>query len=195
MSPIAVIPLKGFATAKARLSEALAPRMRADLAKATANRVAAACRDAGFHVVVVTADNAVTEWATDLSMQIIPDPGRGLDAACRAGVAAQPDCWAIVHGDLPLLDKAAMTDLAGHLGSGRGVIAPARDGGTNLLAADRPIRFAYGPGSFHRHLNALAQGGMVVVTGAATSIEIDTPADLIAAARLPGGDWLVPYLA
>ena len=195
MSPIAVIPLKGFADAKERLSGALGPQRRADLARATADRVATACLEAGFRLVVVTSDADVSSWAADLPAQVVSDPGRGLDDACRAGVELRPDGWAVAHGDLPLLDKVSMTDLAGHLGAGRSVIAPARDGGTNLLAADRLIPFAYGPGSFHRHLTALARSDTVVVTGAATAIEIDTPADLTAAAKLPGGDWLAPFLA
>ncbi len=145
--------------------------------------------------MVVTSDADVASWAADLSAQVVADPGRGLDDACRVGVELRPDEWVVVHGDLPLLDKVSMTDCAEHLSAGRSVIAPARDGGTNLLAADRLIPFAYGAGSFHRHLTALASRDKIVVTGAATAIEIDTPADLFAAAQLPGGDWLTPYLA
>lgn len=195
MSPIAVIPLKGFDAAKERLSGALPPDQRAALARATARHVVTACRGGGFDLVVVTADPSVTAWADALPAAVVPDPGGGLDAACHAGIALNPTAWVVVHGDLPLLDPASMERVMDYLIEGRGVVAPARDGGTNLLGAAAPVPLDYGPGSFHRHLGALAGHRAVVLTGPETAIEIDTPRDLAAAAALPGGGWLARFLS
>ena len=70
-----------------------------------------------------------------------------------------------MHGDLPLLDGATMTDARATLAAGGSVIAPSRDGGTNLLGSQGRIRLSYGPGSFHRHLASLSN--------LATTVHID----------------------
>lgn len=195
MDPIAVIPLKSFEVAKERLAGALAPEQRAILARATADHVVASCRLAGFDLVVVTGDPTVARWADERAATIVADPGSGLDAACNAGIALNPSGWVVVHGDLPLLQGESMEHVRSHLAAERGVIAPARDGGTNVLGATRRVELGYGPGSFHRHLRALAGHPAIVLTGPDTAIEIDTPGDLIAAATLPGGGWLSPFLS
>lgn len=193
MTPTAVIPLKAFTLAKQRLAPALDRRRRAMLARATADRVTQACIEGGFEIAIVTADAAVADWAAVHAAVVIPDPSDGLDAACHAGVAEIDGPWIIVHGDLPLLDAAAMGRARATLCAGGAVIAPSRDGGTNLLGGSDEVRFSYGPGSFHRHLGRLSRP-LHVLTGIETIIELDTPTDLSAAARLPGGAWLARFL-
>ncbi len=189
-----MIPLKGFDVAKKRLAPALEGRRRSTLARATADHVARACADGGFDVAVVTGDEVVAEWAAGHSAVVIADPKQGLDAACHAGIAACDGPWIVVHGDLPLLDAATMRRVGATLAKEKPVIAPSRDGGTNLLGGSGRLRFSYGPGSFHRHLTVLS-GRPEVFTGIETIIELDTPADLSAASNLPGGAWLVPFLS
>lgn len=194
MNPTAVIPLKGFAVAKGRLAPVLDQEQRSSLARETAGHVARACADGGFDIMIVTGDAAVKAWALDHSAIVVPDPSQGLDAACRVAIEQCAGPWIIVHGDLPLLEGATMTDTRAILDAGGSIIAPSRDGGTNLLGATDPIRLSYGPGSFHRHLAALS-GRARVYVDIKTLIELDTPADLSAAAELPGGAWLSPFLA
>lgn len=193
MNPTAVIPLKGFPVAKGRLSPVLDQQQRSLLARTTAGRVVRACADGGFDITIVTGDEAVTAWAGQHSATVIPDPSQGLDAACRVAIEQCEGPWIIVHGDLPLLDGAAMSDARTTLAGGGSVIAPSRDGGTNLLGANERIRLSYGPGSFHRHLAALSTP-VTVRIDIKTLIELDTPGDLTAAAGLPGGAWLSPFL-
>jgi len=190
----AVIPLKGFDIAKGRLAPVLDHQQRSSLARATADHVASACAEGGFDLTIVTGDEAVTKWATGHSAEVIPDPAQGLDAACNAGIAAGTGSWIVVHGDLPLLDAATMRRARDVLVAGRPVIAPSRDGGTNLLGGKSRIRLSYGPGSFHRHLAVLSELPDVL-TGIESIIELDTPADLSAAADLPGGAWLAPFMS
>ena len=51
-----------------------------------------------------------------------------------------------------------------------------------MLAARETAGFAYGPGSFHRHLAAVSGGPVRVVVATATALDLDTPDDLAAAA-------------
>jgi len=190
----AVIPLKGFNIAKERLATVLDRTRRSSLVRAAADRVALACAAGGFDLVVVTGDESVAAWASDRSARVIADPSQGLDAACQAGIAAGHEPWIIVHVDLPLLDATTMNSTLTALGAGRSVIAPSRDGGTNLLGSSGGFRFSYGPASFHRHLAALT-GPFEVITKIETIVELDTPSDLEAAATLPGGAWLAPFLS
>ncbi len=190
----AVIPLKRFDIAKERLAPALSQQQRSSLAKATADRVTRACIQAGFDIAIVAGGEAVAEWAGRYSAMVIPDPTRGLNLACEAGIAASADPWIVVHGDLPLLDAATMRRVGSSLAQGQSVIAPSRDGGTNLLGSSDRIRLSYGPGSFHRHIAAL-QGPLKVLTDIETIVELDTPADLSVAAAIPEGAWLTPFLS
>lgn len=194
MNPIAVIPLKGFAVAKGRLAPVLDQQQRSSLARTTAGHVVRACADGGLDIMIVTGDEAVAAWAVQHSAIVIPDPSQGLDAACRVAIEQCDGPWIIVHGDLPLLDGATMTDARATLTAGGSVIAPSRDGGTNLLGSQGRIRLSYGPGSFHRHLASLSNLATTVHIDIKTLIELDTPGDLSAAAGLPGGAWLSPFL-
>jgi len=197
---LALLPLKPFTTAMGRLDAVLNRQQRADLSRAAARRVAAVCTAAGAEVAVVAAAGGpAAAWATSLDLEVIDEPERGgLNGAARAGAEAAAERgvpWCIVHSDLPLLtdgDVAAVRDL---LGKGGAVLAPSRDGGTNLLAAREPIVFRYGPGSFARHLAAVAHLQRRVIVTPGTAVELDTPADLRAAAALPDGAWLRLYLS
>ncbi len=188
----AVIPIRGFSSAKTRLEPLVPPATRAELARLTATRVATACDDAGFTVVTVSNDPEVAEWGAGRYL-VVDDPNRGLDAATRAGTNLADGPWIVVHADLPLLDAATMLHVSPLLEQGLSVAAPSRDGGTNLLGSIAPIAFGYGPGSFHRHLARLPHPAVVLVDFT-TLIELDTPEDLAAAARTDGGGWLARFL-
>jgi len=196
---LAALPLKPFTAAKGRLDGLLGPGARASLARATAERVAAACREAGAHTAVVTADPAVGRWCEELGLEVITEPpGGGLNGAAVTAAAEAGRrglAWCIVHADLPLLTAAGVAAVAGAAGPGRAALAPSHDGGTNLFAAACPLDFAYGPGSFARHLTVAGHLQVRVVVTVGTSLDIDGPEDLRRAAALPGGAWLRPYLA
>jgi 2-phospho-L-lactate guanylyltransferase len=194
MQATAIVPLKGFSIAKERLAASLSEPDRRRLAAATAARVITACTATGLATRIVGSDPEVVALAESLGAETMPDPGGGLNMAATAAVAdAAP--WLVVHGDLPLLDAATVQGVADLVSDGQWVLAPSRDGGTNLLAGTGRFEFAYGPGSFHRHLGRAGRHLHRIVISSATAVEIDTPADLAAASRLPGGGWLTEFLS
>lgn len=195
---LAALPLKPFAAGKGRLDGLLDGAARAALTRAVAARVAAACRGAGAVTAVVTADPGVRRWAEQLGLEVItePSPG-GLDRAAAAAAAEAGRrglAWCVVHADLPLLTPAEVAAVAGGAGPDRVALAPSRDGGTNLAAGAGPFDFAYGPGSFARHLTLARHRQLLVVIRAGTVLDLDTPEDLRTAAARAGGEWLRSYL-
>ena len=195
---LAALPLKPFAAAKGRLDGLLPPPARAALARAVAERVAAVCLEAEAEVVVVTADDEVALWARALGIEVLPEPaGGGLDGAAAAAAdeaLRQGRPWCIVHADLPLLAPEHVAAVAALAAPGTAVLGPSRAGGTNLFAAAVPLTFAYGPGSFSRHLAAARRLERRVLVTVGTALDLDTPEDLLGAAALPGGAWLRSYL-
>jgi 2-phospho-L-lactate guanylyltransferase len=193
--PLAIIPLKGFEFAKARLE--LLPAIRSSLAQAVAARVVAACLDGGMEPLVVTGSSTLRDWAAELGANSIDEPlGGGLDAAAARGLAqAAERPWLVVHGDLPLLSAEDIAGVGELLSQGGVVLAPSRDGGTNLLGSTGPFEFRYGPASFHRHLAVAAGRAVAVVIRPGTALEIDTLSDLHSIARLPSGEWLRRFLS
>lgn len=181
-----VVPVKAFHAAKLRLAPAVAPPARARLAREMATAVVLAA--APLPVVVVCDDDDVRRWARALGAQVRFTPGLGLDGAVAAGVAWVADEGheraVVAHGDLPLV-----TGLA-HVARGDGaVLVPDRRAdGTNVIAipATCGFRFAYGPGSFHRHRAEAERLGLdvTVVDDLALAWDVDVPDDL----RLPSGE-------
>lgn len=165
---------------------------------AIAARTAALVADAAGDVVIVTGDPGVARWAEARGHDVVDEHtarGHGLDRAARAvavHATRRSRPWAIVHADLPLVSSA---DLAAVFEAARDgcAIAPSYDGGTNVLAhRGDDLRFAYGPGSFHRHLAAAPGAAVVIRPGLA--FDLDTPEDLEHITRRPGGAWLADLL-
>ena len=193
---LAAIPVKPFGVAKARLSSQLSPEQRARLGKAIAARTAILSRQAGAEVVVVTGDDGVAVWATALGFTVLPEgPVASLDAAARAvavTATAGGRHWAIVHADLPLATAGDLRTVFAAAADGA-VVVPSHDGGTNVLAGSDPaFPFAYGAGSFHRHLAASPRA--TVIAHPRLAMDLDTPADLAHASQARGGSWLAPFL-
>jgi 2-phospho-L-lactate guanylyltransferase len=154
-----VLPVKEADLAKTRL-EPPPPLTRAELARAmardTLETVCAAVAPA--LVAVVTSDPAAAASAGHLGARVVPDPGRGLNAAVQAGVAAVtrsgPVPVAVLLGDLP---SARPQDLATALVAAsehpRAVLPDADGTGTVLLTSLRGTDLvpAFGPGSARRH--------------------------------------------
>jgi 2-phospho-L-lactate guanylyltransferase len=193
-----VVPVKRLTVAKSRLAE-YAGDLRGELALAfAADTLAAtmACQEVRT-VVVVTDEPAVAELASTFGALVVPDePGGGLNAALRHGSAAADQRWpgtgvAALSGDLPALRptelaralQAAATHPVAYVPDAEGV-------GTTLLTARSAAGFdpCFGPGSAQLHLDA----GAVRLTSAEPGSpaldslrrDVDTPADLAAAAAL-----------
>jgi len=177
-----VLPIRSFTDAKARLATVLDPHQRAELAEQMAERVIQAAGE--MHVVVVSSAPEVREWATRHHAEIADDPG-GLNEAAGAGREAcrVGGCTRVViaHADLPR--ARSLESLARDPDEAVVALVPChRDDGTNVLSVpvDAPFRFAYGVGSFQRHVaEARRLGlGVRVVRAPDLAFDVDAPEDL-----------------
>ena len=176
-----LVPVKGFREAKLRLAPALSPEMRRDLARQMATHVV---RSAGeLPVAVVCDDGEVAEWARGEGAVVIWTPRRGLNGAVQEGVAALASMGAsrivVAAGDLPLA-----TDLGWAARfPGVTVVPDRRRDGTNVITvpAGSAFRFAYGPGSFSRHLEEAHRLELAVrvVHCSPLAWDVDLPEDLV----------------
>jgi 2-phospho-L-lactate guanylyltransferase len=180
---VAVLPVKPFSRAKSRLAPALAPAARAALARGLYRHTLEVLRNTPSidHLVVVGQPSASP------SVVAIADPGRGLNAAVAAGLAAAGDADAalVLPTDLPLLSEDAIDRLLAQLTPGRPqiVIAPDRwHDGTNALLLTPPTVIAptFGSASFARHRQTGLAAGIVVTVhhDPALALDLDHPDDL-----------------
>jgi 2-phospho-L-lactate guanylyltransferase len=191
MPVVAVIPVKSFQFGKQRLSSELSDQRRREIGAALAEHTVAVAEDADLLPVIVAGDPEVAEWSLRAGIPVVEDPGQGLDAAARIGADwadTGGSAWLVLHADLPLLDRGDAEVLRDRLEAGSPVIAPSADGGTSALGSRGSFAFAYGPGSFHRHLARLR--GAEIVTRVGLLHDLDSPGDLASALSHPRGSWL-----
>lgn len=186
LGPVAVlVPVKAFADAKLRLAPALPAPERSRLAKQMAEHVLDVARP--LPVAVVCDDAAVADWARSHGALVVWEPGRGLNGAVQAGVdelARAGVHWAIVaHADLPLAGPLEWTCRF----PGVTLVPDRRDDGTNVacVPTGAGFTFSYGPGSFLRHGAEARRLGLPlrVVREPLLGLDVDVPADLVAAAK------------
>jgi 2-phospho-L-lactate guanylyltransferase len=180
VNAVVLVPVKAFADAKARLAVVLSDEERERLARWMSARVLAAAGE--LPTYVACDDETVASWASEHGASILWHPGVGLNAAVNNSVAdlraAGVTDVIVAHGDLPRAHSLANLVQRGTL-----TLVPDRHrDGTNVVAlpTDMPFQFAYGPGSFQRHLDsAIASGHSVRVRrDPLLAIDIDTPSDL-----------------
>jgi len=180
VNAVVLVPVKAFTDAKARLATVLDEGDRERLARWTSERVLAA---AGELPTYVACDNEeVADWARQHGATTLWHPGVGLNAAVNNSVASLREAGVtdviVAHGDLPRVHSLA--DLAE---PGTLTLVPDRHGdGTNVIGVPTamPFQFAYGPGSFRRHLDAAVAAGLSVRVrrDPLLALDIDTPSDL-----------------
>lgn len=188
-----VVPIRSFADGMARLAAVLAPEERTALGHDLATAVV---RGAGpLPCVVVSSAVEVRAWCADLGVETLPDPG-SLDAAAAAGrewCAARGLTRVVVaHADLPRIRPGGLAACALDAGSPVATLVPChRDDGTPVLSVPTaaPFAFAYGPGSFRRHVAAAHAAGLAVrvLRDPTLAADLDVPDDLAAAAHLIEG--------
>ncbi len=192
---LAAIPVGSFVNAKSRLGSALTPPERSRLTMALAARTALTARDAGADVSVIGGDHGVVEWAQRLGFAaaLEPDTPGGLNGAAAfvaATAASTGRRTFVLHADLPCVTAP---DLRRCFDTPGVVIAPSHDGGTAVLGGVQPeYRFAYGAGSFHRHLASAPDA--TVITRPGLALDLDHPADLQRALSTSTGHWLRRYV-
>lgn len=175
-----VVPIRSFVGAKARLAQHLDEHERAAAFRQMADRVVDAA--APLTVLIVSSAPEVREWAEARGLAHVDDPG-SLDGAATAGVdwmhAAGSGQAIVTHADLPRARNLAR--LAG--GPTVVTLVPChRSDGTNVIAlpTDAGFRFAYGPGSFERHVREVRRVGLdlVIDRDPDLMVDIDLPDDL-----------------
>ena len=190
MRATAVLPVKRFGAAKSRLSDALSPAARADLAAAMlADVLAALARSEEIdRVLVVSGEPRAEAAAREAGVELLADPDdRGHSEAALIGVAAAmadgAGCAALLPGDCPLLAPTELDEALGGVETGTVGVIPDRHGsGTNglLLAPPDAISPSFGPGSCERHLQLARAAGLVarVVEVPSLALDLDTGSDL-----------------
>jgi 2-phospho-L-lactate/phosphoenolpyruvate guanylyltransferase len=186
----AVIPVKDAALAKQRLTDALSPRLRKDLALAMFQDVldAVAAVPELHGIAVVTADRTVAEIAQRAGAEVWPegahDGHTGAVSAAARRLAAASSTMLTLPGDIPLVSRVDISGvLAAHLPASAFTIVPAWDErGSNAIVCSPadvvPLRF--GPDSYFPHLAAAGAVGLTptVVRNGAIALDIDEPSDL-----------------
>lgn len=179
---VALVPVKAFGAAKARMAPVIAPTQRAELARTMAARVVAAARP--LVVAVVCDDAEVEAWAVAHGAVALLEPGQGLNGAVTAGVrrlvAAGAEEVLVAHADLPLATE--LSHLAGF--DGITLVPDRRDDGTNVVcipgSVSTAFTFSYGPGSFTRHLHEARRlhRTVRVVREPELTLDVDMPGDI-----------------
>ncbi len=183
-----VVPVKGTAAGKSRMSPTVDSTRRALLAEAFALDTLAALQgtpSVGRGIVVTDPDAGPTAALRTLGAEIVADPGLGLNPAITAALdtvshGSSGEHLAVLLGDLPSLRPA---DLAAALRLAEehplAVVADAEGSGTTLLTARAGEELVpqFGSGSAARHLAAGHQ--LLEVPPTSTlRLDVDTEADL-----------------
>ena len=180
-APSAVlIPVKSLVDAKLRLSGALDPAARMGFARSMAQHVVAS---AGPVPTFVVCDNdEIATWARDVGATVLWRPDRGLNGAVNDAMAALGEAEiarvVVAHADLPFArDLHSFADFAGV------TLVPDRHGdGTNVCSVNpaSDFAFAYGAGSFRRHLAEAQRCGLAVrvIHSRRLGWDVDRPDDL-----------------
>jgi 2-phospho-L-lactate guanylyltransferase len=203
----AIVPIKQFEFAKARLAPVLDPGQRRDLMRAMAADVleSLAATRGIERIVVVSKEPEVTALAAGVGASVLlEEDGGGLNAAVTQGARLAMEAGApgilIVHGDLPLATAEAFSAvLAEHAGSPAVTLVSDTEGqGTNCLACSPPdaIPFLFGRHSCPAHVAAARAEGIdaVVIRSPTLSLDVDSPADLEALLACRHGGRSVAFL-
>lgn len=176
----ALVPLKKAGLRKSRLGDRLSVADRDGLSDALALHVIQTL----LAVPVVSSVVLLSEEAPATAGVLwLADGGGGLNAELDAAAAVLDNGpLVILPADLPWLQRDDVEALIAAAAGGHAIAPDRRERGTNglALAAPRGFPFAFGEGSFRRHLFAVGEGA-AIVRRRGLAFDIDTLADLDAA--------------
>lgn len=203
----AIVPIKQFEFAKARLAPVLDPEQRRDLMRAMATDVleSLAASRGIERIVVVSREPEVTALAAEVGAQVLlEEEGGGLNGAvaqaARVAMNAGAKGILIVHGDLPLANAAAFDAvLEAHAEAPAvTVVADAEGQGSNCLACSPPdvIPFLFGRESCPAHVAAARAQGVEarIIASPTLSLDVDCAADLALLLAADHGGRSVAFL-
>jgi len=199
MSLWAIIPVKPLKNAKSRLSSVLSPDQRFQLAVAMLRHVlqVTASNQGVTGVLVISRDTKALAIARELGAKTLQEGAfSNLNPALlRATMFVRSwraDAVLILPADLPFIQDEDISGIIGRSADRSLVIATDQaSDGTNALLVKPPgaIEYAYGPGSFERHISgAEAAGlGLHVYASERLALDIDVPEDLETYQRILAG--------
>ena len=198
-----VVPIKRLDRAKSRLRGAVPAEEHADLVLALLlDTVTAAAQAHGVRrILVVCEDERIPAALTGTGVECVDERGLpGLNAALTFGteyLRTPAGTVGALQADLPALRPAELTAaLRAAARHGRSFVRDAEGTGTTLLLSRsaRDLRPMFGPGSAARHAGS---GAYEVDPAALASLtrDVDTAADLDAAAALGLGPWTAGLLS
>lgn len=183
-----IVPHRGLASAKTRLSPVLDAGERTALAGRLLSGVLRAAREAVEDVVVISPAAVLEPLVAEAGARLVVQRGmglnQGLEQAREAALADGVALLGVLHGDLPNLTAGDVQALLAAAEEGRSVaIAPDRAGsGTNGLALRPPdiIGFRFGAGSMAAHREEALAAGIEpqLVERDGLAFDLDTPQDL-----------------
>jgi len=199
MSIWAIIPVKPLSQGKSRLADALSPEERKQLSEMLFRRVLTAVKEtpqvAG--TLVISRDPRALAIARDLDAHTVQESGapelnNALMRATQVVGGWRGGAVLILPADLPLVTSEDLTAMI-TLGQENLTVVIAtdqHDDGTNAMLIRPPglIHYAYGAGSYHRHMELAKQAGATVkhYHSDRLALDIDVPADLENYYRLTG---------
>jgi 2-phospho-L-lactate guanylyltransferase len=201
MSIWAIIPVKPLNRAKSRLSGVLSPAERQQLAERMFRGVLQVVRTVPqvMGTLVISRDGRALAIARDYGARTVQESGNpelnaALMRATQVVARWHGSAVLILPADLPLLageDIIAMIELTGHGERSVVIATDQHQDGTNAMLVRPPglIEYAYGRGSYQRHVDLARYAGATVQTyhSARVSLDIDVPDDLKSYHELIGG--------
>lgn len=174
-----LVPIRSFDDALSRLGHILDREQRRGLMRILAERVLAAAGP--YPVYVVTADASAAGWAARNGATVLRLDCMGLSADVQAAVQHLASAGiarvVVAHADLPRVES-----FQAMIGPGFRIAPDRRRDGSNVICipTDSGFCFAYGPGSFRRHLAEAERRGLAVsvVEDPALALDMDHPDDL-----------------
>lgn len=192
MSLWAIIPVKPLKNAKSRLSQILTPDQRYEFAQAMFRHVLSVVTSVQqiTGVLVISRDTKALSIARDMGAKTIQEGAvSDLNPALLRATAVvsswRADSVFILPADLPFINVDDVKSIIkrGQTDGTAIVIATDDEGdGTNALLVSPPglIEYAYGRGSFKKHIERAREVGASVISyySDRIALDIDTPSDL-----------------
>jgi 2-phospho-L-lactate guanylyltransferase len=208
MSVWVIVPVKPLNRAKSRLAQVLTPQQRQQLAEAMFRHVlqVVARVPQVIGTLVISRDGRALAIAREHGARTVQERGAPeLNAALMRATQVVAR-WGsrgilILPGDLPLISEDDVINMV-EMGRSNPSVVIATDeneDGTNAMLIRPPglIEYAYGTGSFQRHIDLAHQAGaeVKIYQSERLALDIDLPADLEAyqhSLRYNGRGLLVP---
>ena len=190
MSLWAIIPVKPLKNAKSRLAPVLLPNQRFELAQAMFRHVLSVTVAAQpvTGVLVISRDTKALAIAREFGAKTLQEGtvsnlNPALLRATMVVKSWRADAVLILPADLPFIKSADVDSLIQLADEDSLVIATDRErDGTNALLVSPPgsIEYAYGSGSYQRHIGLARKAGLrvSVYQSDRMALDIDVPADL-----------------